>query len=165
MSNKLDTGEIVCGFLVGKDYEGQKDFDQTYKEVTIKKRVKRVGDGDEDFIIEEYEDVKEIPIKEVIESQCDQVGIEAYMRPYQMAGVDLPGVEVSDKIFDVSNFPEDPADAIKVGDAMMKAWQSLDPMLKGDAKTPEEFLNTINDERLKAYFEAKLNVGKDEKDV
>ena len=37
---KLDTGEVVCGFLVRKDFEGQKDFDKTYKEITIKKRVK-----------------------------------------------------------------------------------------------------------------------------
>lgn len=162
MDKLIDTGEIVCGFAVRKDYEGQKDFDQTYKEVTIKKRVKRIGDGDEDFIIEEYEEVKETPIQEVIDAQVDQVGIEAYMRPYLTAGEPLPGVTIGSDIQDFSQFPEDPADAAAVGDAMMAAFNNLDPELRGDAKSVEEFLNSITDERLKAYYEAKLNVGKKE---
>lgn len=160
--SKIDTGEIVAGFGVRKTYEGQKDFDTTYKEVTIKKRVKRIGDGEEDFIIEEYEDVKEISIREVIDAQVDEVGIESYMKPYAMAGVDLPGVVVKDDVQDFTGFPEDPADAIKVGDDMLKAFYSLDPLLRGDAKTPEEFLNSISDTKLKAYYESKLNVGKKE---
>ena len=158
----LDTGEIVCGFGVRKDYEGQKDFDQTYKEVTIKKRVKKIGDGDEDFIIEEYEEVKEGPIREVIDAQVDEVGIEAYLRPYQMAGQEPPSVVVGDDVQDFSQFPEDPADAIKVGDQMMAAFYALDPALRGDAKTPAEFLASITDEKLKAYYASKLNVGKKE---
>lgn len=40
MENKklVDTGEIKCGFGVRKTYEGQKDFDENYKEITIKKK-------------------------------------------------------------------------------------------------------------------------------
>ena len=160
MKSVLDTGEIVCGFGVRKDYEGQKGFDQNYKEVTIKKRVKKIGDGEEDFIIEEYEDVKETPIREVIDAQVDQVGIEAYLRPYQMAGQEPPLVVVGDDIQDFSQFPEDPADAMKVGDKMMSAFYALDPALRGDAKSPEEFLASITDEKLKAYYASKLNVEK-----
>lgn len=162
LEKKLDTGEVVCGFLVRKDYEGQKDFDQTYKEVTIKKRVKKIGEGEEDFIIEEFEEVKEIPIKEVLAAQAEDVGIEAYMRPYDLAGQPLPDVRVGDDVLDVSQFPEDPADVMKVGDQMMANFYGLDPLLRGDAKTPEEFLNSITDEKLKAYYEAKLNAGKKE---
>ena len=164
MSKSVDNGEITCGFLVRKDYEGQKDFDQNYKEITIKKRVKKIGEGDEDFIIEEYEEVTETPIREVIDSQIDQVGIEAYLRPYQVAGVEPPSVVVGDAVQDFSQFPEDPADIAKVGDAMMQAFYSLDPVLRGDAKTPEEFLNSLTDERLKAYYASKLNVEKEGKE-
>lgn len=167
MSNKvLDTGEIVCGFGVRKDYEGQKDFDQTYKEVTIKKRVKKIGDGDEDFIIEEFEEVKEIPINEVLASQVDSVGIEAYMRPYTLAGESLPEVRVTDDIQDFTGFPEDPADAIKVGDSMMKTFNNLDPALKGDAKDVESFLNSLTKDKIDAYIASKfVNVEKGKDDV
>lgn len=162
MQKIVDNGEIVCGFGVRKDYEGQKDFDQTYKEVIIKKRVKKIGDGDEDFIIEEYEEVKETPIKEVLAAQVDSVGIEAYMKPYIMAGQDLPGVEVSDKVQDFTQFPEDPADAMKIGDGMMKAFNSLDPALRGEAKNVEQFLNGLSQEKIDAYIASKLNVEKEE---
>lgn len=163
-----DTGEIVAGFGVRKTYEGQKDFDSTYKEITIKRRVKRIGDGDEDFIIEEYEDVKETPIREIIDAQVDDVGIEAYMKPYLLAGVDLPDVKVSGEIQDFTQFPEESVYGIEVGDMMCSVWNNMDPELKGDCKSVEEFLSSITDERLKAYYASKLNVnvekGKEEND-
>lgn len=156
----VDTGEIVCGFGVRKDYEGQKDFDECYKEVTIKQRVKKIGDGENDFIIEEYEEVKEIPIREVIDAQVDQVGIEAYMRPYQMAGMDLPGVVVGEDIADFSEMPEDPADVANVGDQMMKNFYSLPEDLRGNAKTPEEFFASFSQEKWDAWLASKVNVEK-----
>lgn len=156
----VDNGEIVCGFAVRKDYEGQKDFDQCYKEVTIKQRIKKIGDGEHDFVLEEYEDVKEIPIREVIDSQVDQVGIEAYLRPYEVAGLDLPGVEVSDAITDFSIFPDDPADVSKVGDVMMQNFYSLPADLRGDAKTPEEFLANLTQEKFNSWLEKSSNVEK-----
>ena len=165
MSKSVDSGEIVCGFGVRKDYEGQKDFDQTYKEVTIKRRVKKIGDGDEDYILEEYEEVVETPISEVIGAQVDSVGIEAYMRPYLMVGQELPGVEVTDRVQDFTQFPEDPADAMKVGDAMVAAFNNLDPALRGDAGSVEEFLNGLTKEKIDAYIASKIpNVEKEVKD-
>ena len=140
----------------GATWEGQKDFDTCYKEVTIKQRVKKVGDGENDFIIEEYEEVKEVPIAEVIAAQVDDVGIEAYLRPYQLAGVPVPDVQVGDDIQDFSQFPEDPADAAKVGDAMMQNFYSLDPALRGDAKTPEEFLANLTQEKFENYLKSKI---------
>lgn len=154
----VDTGEIVCGFAVRKDYEGQKDFDKTYKEITIKQRVKKIGDGENDFLVEEYEEVKETPIAEVLAAQVDQVGIEAYLRPYQIAGVEPPSVHVGDEIFDTTQFPEDPADVSRVGDEMMRVFNSMDPELRGDAKNVEDFLSSITDERLKAYYASKLKL-------
>lgn len=160
----VDTGEIVSGFGVRKTYEGQKDFDTCYKEITIKQRVKKVADGDNDFVIEEYEEVKEVPIREVIDAQVDEVGIEAYLRPYQLAGVSLPDVEVGEDVMDVSQFPEDPADAMKVGDVMMQNFYNLDPALRGDAKTPEEFLANLTQEKFEAYLKSKVpNVEKEVK--
>lgn len=92
------------------------------------------------------------------------MGIEAYLRPYQLAGVALPDVEVSEDIMDVSQFPEDPADAIKVGDKMMESFYSLDPALRGDAKTPEEFLANLTQEKFNAWLSSKVNVEKEVKD-
>lgn len=159
-----DTGEIVCGFLVRKDYEGQKDFDQTYKEVTIKRRVKKIGDGDEDFIIEEFEDVKETPIREVIDAQVDSVGIDAFMKPYLMAGEEPPFVGYDDinkaPIQDVSQFPDDGMLSQDAYSRMMETWETLDPALKGSAKTPEEFLKSFTQEKFNEYILSKLNVEK-----
>lgn len=157
---KKETNDVVCGFGCLKTYEGQKDFDETYKSVEIKKRVKKVGDGDEDFIIEEYEVVTETPIREVIDSQKDSVGIEAFMKPYILSGESLPGVEVSKEVQDFTRFPEDPADVIKVGDDMMKAFMSIDPSLRGDAKSPEEFLKTFTQDKFNAWLKSKVNVEK-----
>ena len=159
----VDTGEIKCGFGVRVTYEGQKDFDECYKESTIKQRVKKIGEGPEDFIIEEYEDIKLTPIREVIDAQVDQVGIEAYIRPYQLAGVSLPDVEVGEDVLDVSQFPEDPADAMKVGDDMMQKFYSLDPALRGDAKTPEEFFASLTQEKFDNWLKSKSNVEKEVK--
>lgn len=160
-----ENGElVVCGFGVRKTYEGQKDFDETYKEVTIKQRVKKVGDGENDFIIEEYEEVKETPIREVIMAQFDDVGIEAYLRPYQIAGLDIPGVEVGDDIQDFTGYPEDPADAIKIGDKMMENFNSLPSELRGDAKTPEEFFAGLTEEKWNAWLNSNVNVEKGKED-
>lgn len=147
---------IKCGFGVRKTFEGQKDFDQTYKSVEIKKRVKKIGDGDEDFIIEDYEVVTETPIQEVLDAQKDDVGIEAFMKPYVLTGEPLPNVEVDSRVQDFTKFPEDPADAIKVGDNMMKAFYSLDPALRGNAKTPEEFLKSLSEEKFKTWLMSKF---------
>ena len=160
----LDTGEVVCGFGVRKNYEGQTDFDTTYKEITIKQRVKKVGEGENDFIIEEYEEVKEFPIQEVIDAQKDEVGIEAYLRPYTIAGVEPPAVEVSERVQDFTKFPDDSADAIKIGDQMMKEFYKLDPALRGNAKSPEEFLNNLTTERLTNWLKSKVNVEKGDKE-
>ncbi len=167
MSKVNDTGEIVCGFGVRKTYEGQKDFDQTYKSIEIKKRVKKIGEGDEDFIIEEFEVVKETPIQEVLDAQKDDVGIEAYMRPYILAGEPLPEVEISNEVQDFTQFPEDPADVMKVGDNMMQAFYSIDPSLRGDAKTPEEFLKGLTQEKFNQWLASKVKVERkdDDKDV
>lgn len=159
----VDTGEVVCGFGVRRDLSKQVGFDECYKETTIKQRVKKVGDGENDFIIEEYEEVKLTPIREVLDAQVDQVGIEAYIRPYQLAGVPLPDVEVGEDVLDVSQFPEDPADAMKVGDEMMKNFYSLDPALRGDAKTPEEFLANLTQEKFDNWLMSKTNVEKEVK--
>ena len=74
----------------------------------------------EDKLYEEYEEVIETPIREVIDSQVDSVGIDAYIRPYELSNTPLPSAVISDEILDTTNFPEDPADVMKVGDSMIQ---------------------------------------------
>ena len=51
----------------GDTYEGQKDFDTTYKSIKIIDVVKKTGEGEDDFIIEKKVIVDETPIKDVVE--------------------------------------------------------------------------------------------------
>lgn len=163
---KKETNDVVCGFGCLKTYEGQKDFDETYKSVEVKKRVKKVGESPEDFIIEEYEVVTETPIRAVIDAQKDSVGIEAFMKPYIMSGEEIPFVGFDDvnkaPIQDFSKFPDDPITSQDAYKNMYKIWDSLDSSLKGNCKTPEEFLKSFTEEKFNNYIISKLNVGKKE---
>lgn len=160
----VDTGEIVAGFGVRKTYDGQKDFDQEYIDRKIIQVVKKVGKGEEDYILEEKVIETATPIDDVIQSQFDEAGIQAYLKPFIAAGEDLPDVKVdNDKVVDFTKCPEELADVSKLNETVMKAYGAIDPALKGNSKSVEEFLNSLTQEKIDTYIQSKIeNVSKKE---
>jgi hypothetical protein len=59
----------------GVVWEGQKDFDQTYKSIKIVDYAVKVGEADEDYVIMQKVVEEETPIQEVIDADKESVGV------------------------------------------------------------------------------------------
>ncbi|MCQ2795633.1 MAG: hypothetical protein MJ214_05515 [Bacilli bacterium] len=160
MSKKINqsTGEITEGkntFACFRDFtgEGEKDFDQYYIERSVKQVVQRTGDGEDDFIIVNKEIENKVSIRDSIQAQSCDAGIDAYLRPYLMSGEKLPNVQVTEEINDFSNAPENLAEAIALGEEAKRKFSQLDPKLtKG--KSYDEFLTDFTQKAFNEWIES-----------
>lgn len=147
--------DIVAGFAVRKDYEGEKDFDTTYKSIELKKRLVPLGKADENGDIPYTEEIVEIvtetPIADVLASQSDSVGLEAYLKPYRLAGTEPPDVEVLSEVQDFTMF--DKAEDLRVSGSVDKLFASLPEDLRNEYGSPEKLLRDISDKAIKDYFD------------
>lgn len=152
----------VGPFGVTIDAPSKKDFDKFYYEYEYKEVFKDSGivdeSGDRLGVVETKVVVKKIDIAEMLNSQVDSVGVEAYMRSLMIQGVDPNecNTVVSDDITDYSQCPDNLADTVLLGDKAKAAFESLDPALKGNHTTIEGFLNSLSKETLEAYYKSKL---------
>ena len=159
-SNKMPK----TAFLVRKDYEGQKDFDKYYYEVSEIDVFKESGQVDPDTgdklgVIEKKVVSKKIDIDEFIQSQADSVGVDAYVRALALQGESINDYNtvVSDEIDDYSKMPDTLADVMMAGDRAKAAFDAMDPALKGSHTTIEGFLNGLSQESLDAYIKARVD--------
>lgn len=67
-------------------YPGHKCSDEFYESIKIVDSVKRVGDGDEDFVVVKKVIVEKQPIKEVINADKDNAGVYAILRQFAKTG-------------------------------------------------------------------------------
>ena len=148
-------GAPVCGFAVRKSFDGEKDFDQTYKEIHLLKKLVPVGEKNDegeylDYLEEITEEIIETPIKDVIAAQDDSCGLEAYLRPYRMAGQLPPDVEIDpSKINDFTQFDE--VGDLRVSGAVEKLFSSLPEDLQAEYGSPEKLLREVNDSIIESY--------------
>lgn len=149
---------VKAGFGVLKDYEGQSGWDETYKSVEIKKRLIPLGpaaeDGEIPYTEEIYEVVTETPIKDVIASQEDSCGLEAYMKPYRLAGTLPPDVEVTGDVQDFTQF--DDAGDLRVSGKVEELFGSLPVELQQKYGSPESLLRNITDAAIAEYVASKV---------
>lgn len=151
-----DTGEVLTGkntFACFRNFsaDAEKDFDKYYIDRVIKQVVKKIGDGENDYVIEDKEVITKRDIAEVINAQNSDAGIEAFLQPYLTSGEKLPNVNVGDEIADYTKCPDTLADAIALGEEAKKKFNSLDPKLtKG--MTPEEFIQSITQKAFNEYL-------------
>ena len=90
--NKPEEVLSVGPFGVRIDAPAKTDFDKYYYEPEYKDVFKKTGvdvDGDETGVIEQKCVIKKIDIAELINSQADSVGVEAYMKALLVQGVDI----------------------------------------------------------------------------
>lgn len=147
-----------AGFSVRKSYEGQTNWDTTYKSVEIKKRLVPLGDADENGEIPYTEEVVEVvtetPIKDVIDSQKDSCGLEAYLKPYRLQGIEPPDVEVSSDVQDFTGFEN--AGDLRVSGKVDELYNSLPKDLRDKYGSPEKLLRDITDSAIAEYVQSKV---------
>ena len=144
---------VVCGFAVRKDYKGQGDWDETYKDIQLKKKLVPLGPADENgeipYVEELVEIVHETPIKDVIAAQEDSCGLEAYLKPYRLAGVNPPDVEFKEGVQDFTIF--DGGEDLRCSGMVEKIFSSLPQDLQAEYGSPEKLLKEINDAAIESY--------------
>ena len=152
-----ETGEVITStgntkncFDFKKRFEGEKDFDKYYIDRVIKQVPKKIGQGEDDYVIVDKVIESKRLIRDVINADSDKAGIEAYLAPYIASKTPLPGVNVEDSVNDYTKCPENLADAIMLGEDAKKAFNNLDPALtKG--MTYEQFISGFKQEMFQEY--------------
>lgn len=172
MSEKKQVVNVCKGpFGTLKNYEGQKDFDKYYLDVTEKEVFKDSGEKDEEGnslgVVEKKLIVKKIDIQEMLNSQADSVGVEAYMRALALQGDNISDYNtlVDDKVQDFSQMPETLAEVMTAGDKAKAAFANLDPALKGNHTTIEGFLNDLTQEKIDAFIKGRVEALTPKKEV
>lgn len=133
---------------------GVKGFAKYYYNYEVKQVVKKVGEGEDDFVLEDKIITHRDLIQSVLDAQADQVGvyniIERAVRTGDNSLLKSAQVHVSDEILDITNAPTDLADGLHKAQASQAAYASLDPALtKG--RTLEQFLLTITPDEFAAW--------------
>lgn len=152
MEELKTTGEICFGALAARKFEGQKDFDKYYIDREIKQVVRKTGEGEDDYIIVNKVIETKRDIDKVIQAQAADVGIEAFMRNYEVTGESMPDVKVGDDVQDFTDMPDSLADAVLLGEKSRKLFDSLPKELRGKMGY-EEFISSFTNEMFDAFIE------------
>lgn len=144
------------GVVVPRTYENEKSFDKFYVDQTLKEVVKKIGDGDEDFVIITKVIDSKRDIKQVINSQNkDVINIDESIKRFAETG-DLtqlpPGME-DGQLIDYTRFPEDHAAYMQMMTKAAEEYDALPASLKGKM-TMAEFIQKFDDKQLAAYIES-----------
>lgn len=151
-------------FLTRMNYEGQKDFDKYYYEISEKEVFRDSGEVDPDTgdrlgVVEKKFVVKKIDIAEYLQSQAESVGVESYIRSLSLQGENIEDYHTEvdmEHVVDYSQMPDTLADVLTAGDRAKQAFANLDPALKGSHTTIEGFLNGLSKEVVDSYLKSKL---------
>lgn len=166
MSKNVDknTGEVILfGPACARSFEGRKDFDKYYIDREIKQVVKKTGEGEEDFIIVNKVIETKRDIDKYINAQASDVGIEAYLRNYEVTGEPMPDVKVGEEVQDFTNMPGSLAEAALLGEKSRKLFDSLPSDLKGKMNY-EEFMTSFTNEMFDAFIEKMKSKVEEKKD-
>lgn len=138
----------------GAVWEGQKDFDKTYKSIEIVDKVVKTGEGEHDFIIKKEVLVTETPIDEVVQADADSVGVYNIIKQVMRTGdTSLLPVDKGDCNVDMVGAPETLMEVKALGQEADKIFAGLPSELtKGmDMKA---FVENMNQEQFDAFVKA-----------
>lgn len=161
MDKLKEVGEITFGPGCVRSFEGQKDFDKYYVDRVIKQVVKKIGEGEDDFILVDKVIETKRDIAKEIHAQAGDAGIEAYIKQYEKIGEPIPEVEVRDDIQDFTEMPSSLADAILLGEHSRDLFKSLPKDLTQKMKY-DDFISSFTQEKFDAW-KASLLPPKEEK--
>jgi hypothetical protein len=158
----------VCNpFLVSNvPTKFQDNFDEFYVDYEIKQVVKKVGDGEEDFIIEDKVIEHKRDIKQEINAQADDVGVYNLMKRVALTGDDslmpepMPKTGVTS---DYTNVPDNLLDADLMAKQRIAEFDSLPDALK-KGRSFEEFMSSFTQDEFSAWLSSLAPVDKKEGD-
>lgn len=136
----------------GVKWEGQKDFDQNYETIAIVDKVKKVGEGDDDFVIVKVVERSYKPIQEVIDADAESVGVYNIIKQVMRTGdTSLLPVDDGKCNVDMVGAPETLMEVKQMGVDAEKQFAQLSPELtKGlDMKA---FVDSLTQEQFDAFM-------------
>ena len=141
----------------------QDKFDEFYIDYEIKQVVKKIGEGEEDFIVEDKIIEHKRDIVQEINAQADQVGVYNLMKRIAMTKDDslmpepMPKTGVTS---DFTNVPDNLLDADLMAKERIKQFNALPDSLK-KGRSFEEFVNTFNQDEFNVWLKSMQPVKKD----
>lgn len=138
----------------GAVWEGQKDFDQTYKHISIVDKVVKTGEGEHDFSIVKEVLVEETPIQEVVDADADSVGVYNIIKQVMRTGdSSLLPVDKGNPFVDAVGAPETLMELKALGQQAEDKFNALpQDLTKGiDMKS---FVESFTQEQLDAFVKA-----------
>lgn len=126
-----------------------------YIDYEVTQKVKKTGDGEEDY--EVYDDIKEIKtnIKKFVNSYAKDVGVENILKRIAQTG-DVSLLNQKEAIFmDTTIIPDDPGEAFQKAEAVKAAYEKIDKDLTS-GKTIDEFVKGLNEQTLDDYINKKV---------
>lgn len=144
----------------------QKDFDEFYIDYEIKDIVKKVGDGEEDFVITQKIIEHKRDIVQEINSQADSVGVYNLIKRVALTGDESLYPEPMPKtgvVSDYTNVPDNLLDADLMAKQRLNDFNNLPDSLK-KGRSFEEFMTSFNQEEFNAWLSSIKPVEKKEGD-
>lgn len=135
-----------------------KNFDEFYIDYEVKQVVKKVGDGEEDFIIEDKVIEHKRDIRQEINSQADQVGVYNLMKRIALTGDDSLMPEPMAKTgitSDYTGVPDNLLDADLLAKKRIEQFNALPDSLK-KGRSFEEFMNTFNQDEFNVWLKSMM---------
>ena len=163
MDKKKTLKWIGSPFTTRVDASKQVGFSKYYIDREVKEVFKSTGQKDADgselgVVVLKVIDHK-VDIAELLESQRDTVGVDAYVKALALQGEninDYATVIDQEKVNDFSKMPDTLADVMTAGDKAKAAFAKMDPALKGNHTTIEGFLNSLTKESVDAYLKGRI---------
>lgn len=146
---------------------GTKNFDKNYISYDVKKVVKKIGDNEDDYILENKIITKKDSVYELINSQAAEVGVYNILKKVAMTGdetiFDEYKAPSGETITDISKVPENVADMFNNASVMMQAFATLPvDLVKG--RNFSQFCETITQAEFDAWYKQIVDIKKNEKE-
>ena len=133
------------------EIKGQKDFDQDYISYEYYDVLKKIGDGENDYItVTQKKEVRQ-NISDLINSQASEVGVANLMRRVAAGLEVLDPVGVSDEIQDFTNAPKDLASAYEMQKSVSNKFAELPDELK-NGRSFDDFIKSFNQKEFDEYI-------------
>lgn len=128
--------------------------DEYYLDIKLVDKVKKIGEGEDDYIIVKKEVITKTKIDEVIQAQADEVGLDNLLKKFAITGDPsvLPEAMPEDGVtFDMTGMPQDLIEADNYFKAMKAKFDALPEELK-QGRDFSAFMATINQQQFDAYI-------------
>lgn len=135
---------------------GTGNFDEYYIDRELVEVPKPVEGSVDDYILVPKLKESKRSIREVINSQADDVGLDNMIRKYELTGDPsvLPsGIAASDEVLDLTKLPQDNAEYMAYIHNLSAAYEALPIELRKDMSM-EEFIKNITPEQVNAYLDS-----------